>query len=218
MLATPAPLDFGQVPFGIASEVKILTVTNTGTAPGTIATALTGANPDDFYVAVNNCNEQTLAPGASCTMVIMMIALVGGDRTAELVLSAGGVSGSVDLLGQARFIPRLVANPGAITTNGITTIVGQGFPPGETFTVNIIGTDQTLTATADAQGLFRIPYSAFDKLELGSYQLTVDPKPGFFDLVRGQLAVVLPTFQPQGPGGPIFGGIIYGDTLIVTRG
>ena len=175
--ADPAPLDFGQVPFGISSPIKTLTVTNTGTTAGTILTELAGTNPADFFVAVNNCNETTLAPGASCTMDIMMIAQAGGNRSAELILTAGGASGSVDLLGQARFLPRLLATPGAITTNGLTTIVGQGFPPGQTFTVNIGGTDQTLTGTADTTGLFRIPYSAFNKLELGSYQLTVDALP-----------------------------------------
>ena len=58
-----------------------------------------------------------------------------------------------------------------------------------------------------------MPFSALATLGLGHYFLEVDPLPGVFDLVRGQLVVVLPTFEPQGPGGPVFG-----ENLIVTRG
>jgi hypothetical protein len=43
--------------------------------------------------------------------------------------------------------------------------------------------------------------------------LRVDPVPDVFDIVQGQLVVALPTFEPQGPGGAVFG-----TALIVTRG
>ena len=67
--------------------------------------------------------------------------------------------------------------------------------------------------TTDATGTFRILYSALGKLQLGDYALEVDPVPNEFDLVHGQLVVVLPTFQPLGPGGAAFS-----DSLLVTRG
>jgi hypothetical protein len=70
-----------------------------------------------------------------------------------------------------------------------------------------------LTVTSDAQGQFQIPLSAVPDLTLGNYILRVDPVPDVFDLVQGQLVVVLGTFEPQGPGGPVFG-----DSIIVTRG
>ena len=50
-------------------------------------------------------------------------------------------------------------------------------------------------------------------LTLGNFVLRVDPVPDVFDLVQGQLVVVLGTFEPQGPGGAAFG-----DAIIVTRG
>ena len=70
-----------------------------------------------------------------------------------------------------------------------------------------------LTVTSDAQGQFQIPLSAIGKLTLGNYVLRVDAVPDVFDLVQGQLVVVLRTFEPQGPGGAVFG-----NAMIVTRG
>ena len=71
-----------------------------------------------------------------------------------------------------------------------------------------------LTVTSDAQGQFQIPLSAVpNNLTLGNYVLRVDPLPDVFDLVQGQVVVVLGTFEPQGPGGAAFG-----DAIIVTRG
>jgi hypothetical protein len=63
--------------------------------------------------------------------------------------------------------------------------------------------------------MFRSPLSAVaSNLELGHYILEVDALANVFELVRGQLVVVLATFEPQGPGGPAFGP----EALIVTRG
>ena len=211
--ADPNPVDFGQVAVGIGSPIQTVTITNIGTGPGQLGTELGGPNPDDFFVARNGCNEVTLAPNESCTMDIMMIPLAGGLREASLILTAGGASGDIAMFGTGHFAPQLLASPAAITSDGFTTVIGRGFPPNQTFDVHLEPTGTVLTATSDAQGLFRIPVSAIGKLGLGNYILRVDPVPNVFDLVRGQLVVVLPTFEPQGPGGAAFG-----DALIVTRG
>ena len=215
LTADPSPIDFGAVAVGIGSGIRTLTVTNIGTGTGSVITELAGDHPQDFFVARNGCNETVLAPNQSCTMDIMMIPLAGGIRTATLVLTAGGATGGVDMFGEGHFAPQLIASPGAITTAGLTTIIGRGFPPGGAFTVRIGSTGQEITATADALGMFRIPMSALaNELELGHYMLEVDALPNVFELVRGQLVVVLATFEPQGPGGPVFGP----EALIVTRG
>jgi hypothetical protein len=213
-VADPNPVDYGQVAVGIASDIQTVTIRNIGTVGGQVLTELLGDHPDDFFVARNGCDGVVLGPSESCTMDIMMIPRAGGLRRASLVITLGGASGEVELLGTGRFAPQLLASPGAITTNGITTIIGRGFPPGGTFDVHIGDTGIVIPATADAIGMFRIPFSAFRTLELGSYVLRVDPLPDVFELVRGQLVVVLPTFEPQGPNGPAFGP----EALIVTRG
>ena len=213
LTADPNPVDFGQVAVGIGSPIRTVTITNISTAPGQLLTELGGTNPDDFFVARNGCNEVTLAPTESCTMDIMMIPLAGGLREASLILSAGGASGDVGMFGTGHFAPQLIATPEAITTDGFTTIIGRGFPPNQTFDVHLDPTARVLTATSDAQGQFRIPVSAVGRLSLGNYVLRIDPVPNVFDLVRGQLVVVLPTFQPQSAGAAVLG-----EALLVTRG
>src|SRR4029079_7272723 len=211
--ADPNPVDFGQVAVGIGSPIQTVTITNVGTGPGQVLTELGGDNPGDFFVARNGCNEVTLAPNESCTMDIMMIPLTGGLRQASLILTAGGASGDVAMFGDGHFLPQLVASPGSIAVDGFTTVIGLGFPPNQTFDVHVDPTDDVLTATSDAQGQFQVPLSAVGKLSLGNYVLRVDGQPNVFDLVQEQLVVALPTFEPQAPGGAVFG-----TAQIVTRG
>jgi hypothetical protein len=213
LTADPNPVDFGQVAVGLGSPIQTVTITNIGDASGQLLTELGGPNPDDFFVVNNGCNELVIAPGQSCTMQIMMIPLAGGHREASLILTAGGVSGDIAMFGEGHFAPILLATPAAITSDGTTTVLGRGFPPDQTFDIHIDPTNVVLTATADALGQFQIPLSALPNLTLGNYVLRVDPLPDVFDLVQGQLVVVLGTFEPQGPGGPVFG-----DAIIVTRG
>ena len=213
LTADPNPVDFGQVAVGIGSPIQTVTITNIGTGSGQMLTELGGPSPADFFVVSNGCNELVIAPGQSCTMQIMMIPLAGGLREASLILTAGGVSGDIAMFGTGHFAPQLLSSPAAITTEQFTTIVGRGFPPDQTFDVHVDPTGLVLTVTSDAQGQFRIPLSPIGKLSLGNYILRVNPVPDVFDLVRGQLVVVLSTFEPQGPGGAAFA-----DALIVTRG
>jgi hypothetical protein len=202
------------VAVGLGSPIQTVTITNIGDGSGQMLTELGGPNPEDFFVVDNGCNELVIAPGQSCTMQIMMIPLAGGHREASLILTAGGVSGDIAMFGEGHFAPLLLATPAAITSDGATTVIGQGFPPNQTFDVHVDPTSLVLTVTSDAQGQFQIPLSAVpNNLTLGNYVLRVDPLPDVFDLVQGQVVVVLGTFEPQGPGGAAFG-----DAIIVTRG
>jgi hypothetical protein len=211
--AQPNPVDFGAVAVGIPAPFQVITVTNLGTGSGLVTTEMLGANPDDFFVSDNQCSGATLGPGQSCTITVTMIAQDGGTRSAALTITSGGEGGDVALTGQGRFAPRMFSSPAAVTERGITTILGQGFPPGDSFTVRFLNTTTSIPVVADGQGMFRIPFTPLGKIELGAYVLQVDGVPGTFDDVKTQLVVVLPTFEPQGPGGPAFG-----EALIVTRG
>jgi hypothetical protein len=213
LTADPNPVDFGQVAVGIGSPIQTVTITNIGTGPGQVLTDLGGDNPQDFFVARNGCNEVTLAPNESCTMDIMMIPLAGGLRQASLILTAGGASGDIAMFGDGHFLPQLVASPESIAVDGFTTVIGLGFPPNQTFDIHIDPSDDVLTVTSDGQGQFQVPLSAVGKLSLGNYVLRVDGQPTVFDTVLGQLVVALPTFEPQAPGGAVFG-----TAQIVTRG
>ena len=208
----PRDIDFGQVPVGIGTPIRTITVTNTGSRPALITTVKGGAHPDDFFVSRNGCDGVTLAVGVSCTLDVLMSALAGADRTATLSFNVPGVGGEdVTVHGQGRFLPRLLASPSAISERGATTIIGQGFPNDLPVTVIIGETGLSFVAAPDAQGLFRVPLSAFPTLSLGSYVVRVDARADFYELVKTPLVVQLPTFQPQGPGGPVFG-----DTILVA--
>jgi hypothetical protein len=212
LTATPNPVDFGGVAAGIGSPAQTVTVQNTGTAGGVLVTTLTGPHPDDFYVARNGCNTVDLPPDATCTMDIILIARDAGERTAVLTVSSGAASVDVPLRGVGTFEPRIVVTPAAVTARGFTTIVGQGFPPGDPVVVEI-GADLERPVTPDEIGELRIPIAPAGILGLGNHRVQVDARPGVYDDVRSQLVVVLPTFEPQGPGGPAFG-----SSVIVTRG
>lgn len=212
LTASPDPLDFGGVAAGIGSPARTVTVTNAGTASGVLITTLTGAHPDDFFVARNGCNTVDLAPGASCTMDVILIARDAGERAAVLTTASGAASAAVDLRGVGTFDPRLVVTPAAVTERGSTTIVGQGFPPGDPVVVEV-GTALDRAVTPDEAGEFRIRVTPVGLLRLGNHPVQVAARAGVYDVVRSQLVVVLPTFEPQGPGGPAFG-----SSIIVTRG
>jgi hypothetical protein len=213
LVADPGVIDYGPVAVGIVAEFRVVTVSNVGTGGGVVETEMLGANPGDFFVNGNQCADASLAPGASCTISVAMIATTFGVRSAELSVTSGGDGGSVSLTGEGRFLPRLTASPAAVTLRGLTTVIGQGFPVGQGFEVHI-GDGLVVPVVADGSGTFRIPLSPLAAgLRLGSYVMRVNAMATVFDEVRGAMVVVLPTFEPQGPGGPAFG-----EALIVTRG
>jgi hypothetical protein len=70
----------------------------------------------------------------------------------------------------------------------------------------------TVDAPADESGRFRIPFSPLGQLPLGSHALRVAGRPLVYDAVETPLVVILSTFEPQGPSGPLFG-----SSVIVAR-
>ncbi len=85
----PSSLGWGDVLVGLKGSVLTLTVTNTGTAPGTLSPAVAGANAGEFSVAGGTCPLQ-LAAGAQCTLQIQFAPGALGLRAGILQLSTGG--------------------------------------------------------------------------------------------------------------------------------
>lgn len=211
--AVPNPLDFGPVAVGIPTTVLEVTIANSGNSAGPIQLFVTGAHASDFEVVSDSCRVAPLAAGATCGVRVRMRATAGGDRQATLDVISGAVSTQVLLVGQGRLAPQLAASPAAIAERGSTTIVGQGFIPGEAVAVEVRPTSLVLPVVADLGGVFQIPLSAFGRLPLGTYDLVVAARPDAYDEVRTTLLVALGTFQPQGPTSAVFG-----DNLLVARG
>jgi Ca2+-binding RTX toxin-like protein len=97
---SPASLTFAAQNANTTSAAQTVTLTNSGNAnlvTGAAAVSITGANPGDFAVATNGCNNKTIAPGASCAVSVTFRPTAGGTRTASLSI-ASNVAGSPSLV------------------------------------------------------------------------------------------------------------------------
>src|SRR3989475_590040 len=100
----PASLAFGTQRVSTPSPVQTVTLTNSGTAPLSIATAvLGGANAGDFALASGTTciNGATLAAGANCVLNLTFTPTAGRARTATLTITddAPGSPQSLSLTG-----------------------------------------------------------------------------------------------------------------------
>src|SRR2546427_3150351 len=100
----PASLAFGTQRLSTPSPVQTVTLTNSGTAPLSIATAmLGGANAGDFALASGTTciNGATLAAGAHCVLNLTFTPTAASARTATVTIphDAAGTPQSVSLTG-----------------------------------------------------------------------------------------------------------------------
>lgn len=88
-----APLDFGRQPLGSYSW-QTFVVSNTGTEPLTIAQIILSDDAPDYAITSDACSLQTVAPGASCAVMLRFTPTRAGDANAALRVRAN-TSGSV---------------------------------------------------------------------------------------------------------------------------
>ena len=172
-----------------------------------------GEHAGDFHITNDSCSARELAPGAVCTIEVMAQTVGGGPRAAALTVRAGDTSIEVGLRAEGHYQPRLVASPATVTEREVAMIVGQGFPPTEAIGIQVGSSNVRVIAHPDELGRFRVPIRPLGELPLGSYVLRVDDRPEFYDGPEAVLVVVLSTFEPRSPTGPMFG-----SNLIVSRG
>ncbi|MEA2317334.1 MAG: hypothetical protein QOD44_1523 [Solirubrobacteraceae bacterium] len=85
-------LAFGTRQVGTTSTPSTVTVTNHGTAGLAVSgVALNGTDPSDFAIQSDGCTGQTVAPGASCSIVVAFAPGHAGDLTASLTISDDAV-------------------------------------------------------------------------------------------------------------------------------
>lgn len=83
---SPTSLNFGTIVVGTASAVKTVSLTNVGTTTFNItAIAITGSDPGDFSQTYT-CGT-SLAPTASCTIIVTFKPTTTGTRTAAISVS-----------------------------------------------------------------------------------------------------------------------------------
>ena len=85
---SPASLDFGNVVVNSKSTPSTLTFANTGNTPLTISrVTIGGTYKGDYTITSESCQNQTLAPGASCKVTIVFRPGGLGGRPASLTFT-----------------------------------------------------------------------------------------------------------------------------------
>ena len=82
---SPLSKAFGTQDTGTDSAFQLFTVTNTGTANVSVATAgLTGTDPGQFDQGTDTCTGTSLAPAATCAVQVRFSPTTTGAKTAQL--------------------------------------------------------------------------------------------------------------------------------------
>jgi uncharacterized repeat protein (TIGR01451 family) len=150
---SPASLDFGDVPVGSPSASQQVTVTNTAAAGagdlhiGQLMT--TGANASSFGLGADQCSNTSLAPGASCTLVVTFLPTARGAASATLQVpdDAADSPQSVALSGTG-VGPVAEVTPSSIDFGAVA--VGTTSAPRTVTITNTGDTGQDLVLTADS--------------------------------------------------------------------
>ena len=147
LIISPSALGFGSVATGTTSAAQNVTVTNSGTAPSSIASI---AAAGDFS-QTNTCGS-SIGAGASCTVSVRFAPTATGNRTGNLTITASGLTNTVPLSGTGVAPgPILNANPTSLTFPA--TIVGTAAAT-QTVTVTNSGTTSATVSGVSASGDF----------------------------------------------------------------
>ena len=128
--AGPNPVDFGSAVLGSLGTTRPVTIRSTGVTPAKIGEiSRGGANADDFVVAANPCTGQTLAPGATCEVLVLFVGTAQGDRKATLQIASDAgdpiALRLVATVGKARLKVEPPQGPAGL----VVIATGTGFPP-----------------------------------------------------------------------------------------
>lgn len=86
-LSLPATLAFADQAVGTSSVPRVVTATNTGSAPVSV-TGITSAAPAEFALSANTCT--TVLPGALCTFSVTFTPAAAGARAAAITVASNG--------------------------------------------------------------------------------------------------------------------------------
>jgi hypothetical protein len=114
---SPGSVDFGYVG-DMPSDPRQITVSNTGTAPLSVTSAIVGgANASEYVVGADTCTGATVAAGSACTFELTFTPSADGTRVASVTVASNAGSRTVSLTGTGD----LAAPTSAIATpnNGI---------------------------------------------------------------------------------------------------
>ena len=150
-------VDFGGVAVGSSSGSRTVTFTNTGATSLTVdpsAVAVTGADAADFTVGSDQCSNQTLAPGDTCTVAVGFSPSATGARSATLEVTHSGLNSPapvvLDGIGSAGTgLPAFSFAPRSVTWPQLAV---DGVGATETVTISNVGGDADLNVASVAIG------------------------------------------------------------------
>jgi hypothetical protein len=151
----PATINFGSVKVGVTSPILLTTLTNTGNASLTIT-----GNPmsaGDFnWGGTGTCNDNTLAPGSSCTMSATFTPTTTGTRTATITISSTASNSTVTVLlsgiGTTATGGTLGVSPATLALGSV--VVGASGSASGTLTAS--GSSVTVSAVSSSNSAFTV--------------------------------------------------------------
>ncbi len=167
----PSTLSFATQIVGTVSDAQSIVLTNTGNLPLALsAITITGTDSTDF-LQTNNC-PTSLAPAASCTIMVTFDPAAGGSRSAALTVTdnASGGSQTVGLTGDglardfslAASQSSQTVTPGQAANYSIVVAPANGFSQTISFSCSGVPSQATCSVTPSSLTLD------------GSNQATVD--------------------------------------------
>ncbi len=128
--ASPTTISFGQVDTTTPAVPRTVTVTNRDVSAATLGTsALGGSNLGDFSVISDSCSGQSLASGASCTLIVRFVPTLPGAKTATLTINDAAQKpvATVALSGTAPSAPTTDDHGGTYYSNTVVTDNSQTY-------------------------------------------------------------------------------------------
>ncbi|HDL20960.1 MAG TPA: choice-of-anchor D domain-containing protein, partial [Nitrospirae bacterium] len=152
--ASPASKDYGTITIGSTSPAETFTISNNGTADLIISTvSLTGADPAEFAIQVDNCAGQTIVPAGTCTIDAVFAPTGTGAKSADISIASNDPDTpalSIPLTGTGVAAePDIAASPASMDYGSV--IVGSTSLP-ETFTISNNGTADLIISTVSLTG------------------------------------------------------------------
>lgn len=155
----PGGGDLGEVVVGEASYELLFDVSNVSVLPTSVASIeISGANPEDFALYTNNCDDRPLNPRATCAAGVVFIPTDSGRRTAIVeVRTPQGQESSLIVNGDGVFAPELVIETDLVRSGQLIVADGAHYPPNSNVTLVVGGgPGDTHTVLTDDTGAFEL--------------------------------------------------------------
>jgi hypothetical protein len=169
--------DFGSLDAGVTSGAQSLTITNSGSAPLNIRSITTTGD----FAATSSC-AASVAPNASCSVLITFKPTAAGARTGLLTITDDAISGEAFIaLSGTGTTPTLAITPASGGTSTATVTAGQP----ATYTLSIAATPGAAgTATLTCSG---VPTNATCTISPSSLNLSSSANATFTVTVNTQV-------------------------------